>query len=80
MTARARLVPPVGSTRCVESSRRDYGFDNPLTGPILRHVANQSAQGRVRDLIDRLPADQNRARLDVRKPQQQTRDRRLAAS
>jgi len=35
MTARARLVPPVGSARCVESGGRDYGFDHPLTGPII---------------------------------------------
>jgi hypothetical protein len=35
MTARASLVPPVGSTRCAESGGRDYGFDNPLTGPFI---------------------------------------------
>src|SRR5688500_3926507 len=47
---------------------------------VLRHVRDDLAQGGLRNAVDRLAADENLPRFEVGEPQQEARQRRLAAA
>ena len=68
----------VGRVRAADA---DVVGDRPMEHRrILRHVGNCAAERSLRHAIDRLPADEDVATLDVRKAQEQPRQGRLAAA